>query len=79
MSELLEIIVKALVTYPDQVCVTQTENERCINLSLKVAPEDIGGVIGKQGRIARALRSIVRAAAVKDGRRVNIDIVDVDQ
>ena len=78
MSELLEILAKALVENPDQVRVTQTETDRCINLFLRVAPEDMGRVIGRQGKIARALRALVRAAAVKDGRKVNVDI-DTEQ
>ncbi|MDA8443217.1 MAG: KH domain-containing protein [Peptococcaceae bacterium] len=74
MRELVEILAKALVDNPDNVVVTQTEDERAINVSLKVAQEDMGKVIGKQGKIAKAIRTVVKAAAVKDGRRVNVDI-----
>ncbi|HEX3014875.1 MAG TPA: KH domain-containing protein [Desulfobacteria bacterium] len=74
MRELVEILAKALVDNPDQVTVTQTEGERNVDISLRVAPEDMGKVIGKQGKIAKAIRTVVKAAAVKDGRRVNVDI-----
>jgi len=74
MRELVEILAKALVDNPDQVTVTQAETERSIDVSLRVAQEDMGKVIGKQGKIAKAIRTVVKAAAVKDGRRVNVDI-----
>lgn len=61
MKELLEVIAKNLVDYPDKVQVTETENERTLVLELKVAPEDMGKVIGKQGRIAKAIRTLVKA------------------
>lgn len=74
MKELVEVLAKALVDHPDQVLVAQTETERSIHLQLTVAPEDMGKVIGKQGKIANAIRTLVKAAAVKDGRRVHVDI-----
>ncbi|MPN30159.1 hypothetical protein SDC9_177617 [bioreactor metagenome] len=74
MKELVEVLAKALVDYPDQVTVAQTESEKTVHLQLTVAPEDMGKVIGKQGKIANAIRTIVKAAAVKDGRRVHVDI-----
>ncbi|MGI6119716.1 MAG: KH domain-containing protein [Desulfosporosinus sp.] len=74
MKELVEILAKALVDYSDQVTVTQTETDRSVHLQLTVAPEDMGKVIGKQGKIANAIRTLVKAAAVKDGRRVHMDI-----
>lgn len=76
MKDVVEVIAKALVDSPDQVAVAQTETEKSIHLQLTVAPEDMGKVIGKQGKIANAIRTVVKAAAVKDGRRV---IVDIDQ
>lgn len=76
MKELVEYIAKALVDYPDQVDVQQVEGERAIILELRVAPEDMGKVIGKQGRIAKAMRVVVGAAAVKDSKRVMVEIVD---
>jgi len=76
VKEVVEVLAKALVDHPDQVIVAQNTTERTVHLQLTVAPEDMGKVIGKQGKIANAIRTIVKAAAVKDGRRV---IVDIDQ
>jgi uncharacterized protein len=75
MKELLEYLAKALVDKPEDVEVSQVEGERSVILELRVAPDDMGKVIGKQGRIAQALRTIVKAAAVKDGKRVMIEII----
>ncbi len=75
MKELLENIAKALVDYPDEVFVNEIQNEKSIILELKVSKDDMGKVIGKQGRIAKAIRTVVKAAAVKDNRRVVVDIV----
>jgi len=75
MKELLEYIATALVDEPDQVNVQQVESERLIVLELRVAPGDMGKVIGKQGRIAKAIRTVVNAAAVKDNKRVVVEIV----
>ncbi|HZW82720.1 MAG TPA: KH domain-containing protein [Candidatus Deferrimicrobium sp.] len=74
MRELVEVLAKALVDNPEQVNVIQKDGERTVDIFLKVAPEDMGKVIGKQGKIAKALRTVVKAAAAKDGRRVNVDI-----
>jgi len=74
VKELVEVLAKALVDHPDQVLVAQSETEKSVHLQLTVAPEDMGKVIGKQGRIANAIRTLVKAAAVKDGRRVHVDI-----
>ncbi|KJS48709.1 MAG: RNA-binding protein [Peptococcaceae bacterium BRH_c23] len=63
-----------MVDHSDQVLVIQSETEKSVHLQLKVAPEDMGKVIGKQGKIANAIRTLVKAAAVKDGRRVHMDI-----
>lgn len=75
MKELLENIAKALVDYPEEVFVNEIQNEKSIILELKVAKDDMGKVIGKQGRIAKAIRTVVKAAAVKDNRRVVVDII----
>lgn len=75
MKELVEVIAKALVENPDQVQVTETVNEKDINVELRVAPSDMGKVIGKQGRIAKAIRSVVKAEAIREDIRVNVDIV----
>ncbi|ACL75090.1 nucleic acid binding protein [Ruminiclostridium cellulolyticum H10] len=75
MKELLESIARALVDFPDEVFVNEIQNEKSIILELKVAKDDMGKVIGKQGRIAKAIRTVVKAAAVKDNRRVVVDII----
>ena len=75
MKELVEVIAKSLVDYPEEVSVTQTETERAIVLERHVAQSDMGKVIGKQGRIAKAIRSVVKAAASKEEKRVTVDIV----
>ncbi|MCI8494568.1 MAG: KH domain-containing protein [Lachnospiraceae bacterium] len=75
MKELVEVIAKALVDAPDEVSVTETENEKSIVLELHVAQEDMGKVIGKQGRIAKAIRAVVKAAAAKSDKKVIVDIV----
>jgi len=75
MKDLVEIIAKALVDQPDEVKVNEVLNEDSIILQLKVASEDMGKVIGKQGRIAKAIRTVVKAAAVKDNKKVVVEIV----
>ena len=75
MKELLEIIAKNLVDNPEQVSVSDIKGERCIVLELKVAPDDMGKVIGKQGRIAKAIRTVVKAAAVHDDKKIVVEIV----
>lgn len=74
MKELVLTVAKALVNEPDQVEVNETEDERTITLELKVAPDDMGKIIGKQGRIAKALRTVVKAAATKESKRVVVEI-----
>ena len=75
MKELVEVIAKSLVDSPDDVVVTETEDERSIIIELRVAQPDMGKVIGKQGRIAKAIRSLVKAAASKDEKKVVVEIV----
>jgi uncharacterized protein len=75
MKELVEIIAKSLVENPDEVVVTETENDRTIMIELRVAQSDMGKVIGKQGRIAKAIRSVVKAASTKENKKVVVDIV----
>ena len=75
MIELVEYIAKALVDNPENVSVNQVEGEQSIILELKVDSEDMGKVIGKQGRIAKAIRTVVKAAAAKDGKRVVVEII----
>jgi predicted RNA-binding protein YlqC (UPF0109 family) len=75
MKELLETIATALVDYPEKVTVREIEEETSLILELKVAEEDMGKVIGKQGRIAKAIRSIVKAAATGQNKKVIVEIV----
>lgn len=76
MKEVLEIIAKALVDNPEQVNITEINNEdETITLELRVAESDMGKVIGKQGRIAKALRTVVKAAASRENKKVSVDIV----
>ena len=74
MKELVEVIAKALVDRPDEVSVSQRETDNAIILELKVAKDDMGKVIGKQGRIAKAIRSVVKAASTKVEKKVIVDI-----
>ena len=75
MKELVEVIAKALVDCPDEVVVTETETDRAIVLELRVAQSDMGKVIGKQGRIAKAMRTVVKAASLGDKTKVDVDII----
>lgn len=75
MKDLVEVIAKSLVEYPEEVQVTERETRRTIVVELKVAPSDMGKVIGKQGRIAQAIRSVVKAAASGEDRKVIVDIL----
>ena len=75
MKKLVEVIAKSLVDHPDEVVVTATEKENATIVELHVAADDMGKVIGKQGRIAKAIRSVVKAAASKDDKKVVVEIV----
>ncbi len=75
MKELVEVIAKALVDHPDEVVVTEKETDKAIVVELKVASEDMGKVIGKQGRIAKSIRTVVKAAATKDDKKVVVEIL----
>lgn len=75
MKDLVKFIAQALVDHPDQVTVNELTGESSVIVELKVAPEDMGKVIGKQGRIAKAIRTVVKAAAIKDDKRVTVEIV----
>ena len=74
MKGLLEVIAKSLVDKPEEVVVTEKETEKGLVLELKVAPSDMGKVIGKQGRIAKAIRSVVKAAASRENKQVSVEI-----
>ena len=75
MKELVEYMAKSLVDNPESVSVNEVDGEQSLILELKVAPEDMGKVIGKQGRIAKAIRTVVKAAAVKQHKRVIVEII----
>lgn len=75
MRELVEYLAKSLVDNPDQVSVDAVESDKSLVLELRVAPDDMGKVIGKQGRIAKAIRAIVKASATRQGKKVVVDIV----
>ena len=75
MKELLEVIAKNLVDHPEAVSVKETQKERATVLELKVAPEDMRKVIGKQGRIAKAIRTVVKAAAIHEEKHIVVEIV----
>ncbi len=70
----MEVIAKALVDHPDQVAVTETEREDSVLVELSVAPTDMGKVIGKSGKIAKAIRSVVKAASVQSDKKVIVEI-----
>jgi len=74
LQETLIDIAKAIVDSPDEVKVTQEEDENTITLTLTVAPDDMGMVIGRHGRIAKAIRTVIKAASVNSGKKVNVDI-----
>lgn len=75
MGELVKVIAKALVDHPEEVQVNEIEGTQSVIIELKVAPEDMGKVIGKQGRIAKAIRTVVKAAATKENKRVVVEII----
>ena len=78
MKELVEVIAKSLVDNPDEVVVSEREDSKSIVVELRVAPADMGKVIGKQGRIAKAIRAVVKAAASKVDKKVIVDIIDAE-
>ena len=75
MKELVEFIAKSLVDKPDDVSVTQIDGKNSITLELRVAAEDMGKIIGKQGRIAKALRAVLKAVAARERTKVTVEIV----
>jgi predicted RNA-binding protein YlqC (UPF0109 family) len=75
MKELVEFIAKEIASYPDEVKVTEEEEDGRIILRLEVAPDDKGKVIGRQGRVAESIRVLLRVAAVKQGTRATLDII----
>ena len=75
MKQLVEYIVRGLVDQPEEVAVTETRRGGAVILELRVAPDDMGRVIGKGGRVANSIRSLLRVVAAKDGTRVTLDIL----
>jgi len=75
LKDLIEVIAKALVDKPEEVKVKEIEGDKSIIIELTVAPEDMGKVIGKQGRIAKAIRTVVKSAAVKMDKKVIVEIL----
>ena len=75
MKQLVEYIAKSLVDDPGAVSVTEIENEKSLILELRVAPDDMGKIIGKQGKIAKAIRTLTKATAAKEGKRVSVEIL----
>lgn len=76
MKEALETIITSLVNKPSEVSVNQIDGEKSIIFEVKVAEDDIGKVIGKEGRIAKAIRTIMKALAAKEGKRINVEFLD---
>ena len=74
LQETLVDIAKAIVDSPEEVKVVETQDDNTITLTLTVAPDDMGMVIGRHGRIAKAIRTVIKAAAVNSGKKVNVDI-----
>lgn len=75
MKELVEILARNLVDSPGDVSVNMVEADDAVTFELRVAPTDMGKIIGKQGRIAKAIRTVVKAAATKEGKKVNVEII----
>ena len=75
MKEVLEVIARNLVDNPDKVSVTQLENDKSIVLELRVAPEDMGKVIGKQGRLAKSIRTVMKSVASKEHKKVLVEFI----
>lgn len=75
MKELVEVLARALVDNPDQIEINEIEGEKSVIIELKVAEEDMGKVIGRKGRIAKAIRTVVKASAAREGKRVVVEII----
>ena len=75
MKELVLFIAKELVNHPEEVSVTEVEKDGTLTMELRVHPEDMGKVIGKQGQIAKAIRTVVKAASMKENKKVHVEIV----
>ncbi len=76
MKEIIEVVIKGLVDNPEEVNVKEIEEAKSTTYEIKVSEEDMGKVIGKQGRIAKSIRTVIKAIASKDKKRINIEFVD---
>ena len=76
MKDLVLFIAKELVNHPEEVSVTEVDNDSALTLELRVNSEDMGKVIGKQGKIAKAIRTVVKAASMKENKKVHVEIVE---
>ena len=76
MKEILEVIIKNLVDNPDEVSINETTNAKSVCYEVKVAKNDMGKVIGKQGKMAKAIRSVVKAIAIKEHKKVTVEFLD---
>jgi hypothetical protein len=76
MKELLEVIIKGLVDYPDEVNIVEKSNDRSVNYEVSVASPDMGKIIGKQGKMAKSIRTVMKSVANKEHKRINIEFVD---
>ncbi len=76
MKELVEYMVRSLVDKPEEVRISEVEKEQSVIYEVRVAPEDMGKIIGRQGRIAKAMRTIVKAASVKSGKKAVVEILE---
>ena len=75
MDDLVSYLAKKLVDEPEQVDVQRVDDNKSVRIELRVAPDDMGKVIGKQGRIAKAIRTVVKAASLKEDKKVNVEII----
>ena len=75
MKDLVLFIAKELVNHPEEVSVTEVEKDGTLTMELRVHPEDMGKVIGRQGKIAKAIRTVVKAASMKENKKVHVEIV----
>ena len=76
MKDVLELIIANLVDNKEQISIEETSNEKSIEFKVKVATEDMGKVIGKQGRVAKSIRTVMKSVAGKDGKKVNVEFVE---
>ena len=76
MKDVLELIIASLVDNKDQISIEETSNEKSIEFKVKVAESDMGKVIGKQGRVAKSIRTVLKSVAGKEGKKVNVEFVE---